>query len=156
VSAGVVVGPGTMHYSWPKAAAILGLGSSQLVRIPVDLDARMDVDLLRAELDRCLDEKQPVIQVVAVVGSTEESAVDPLSKIVAVREEDRRSGLDFPIHVDAAASGCRPRRGASSASPPSAGSVAYTCASAGSGRRIGPRFCSACDHFIRAHRAGPR
>ena len=102
VPAGVVVGPGTMHYSWPKAAAILGIGSNQLVRIPVDLDARMDVDLLRAELDRCLDAKQPVIQVVAVVGSTEESAVDPLSEIVAVREEYRRSGMDFPIHVDAA------------------------------------------------------
>jgi glutamate/tyrosine decarboxylase-like PLP-dependent enzyme len=102
VPGGVVVGPGTMHYSWPKAAAILGLGSSQLVRIPVDLDARMDVDLLRAELDRCLDQKQPVVQVVAVVGSTEESAVDPLSDVVAVREEYRRSGLDFPIHVDAA------------------------------------------------------
>ena len=102
VPAGVVVGPGTMHYSWPKAAAILGLGTDNLVRVPVDLDARMDVDLLRAELDRCLDEKRPVIQVVAVVGSTEESAVDPLSEIVAVREEYRRSGMDFPIHVDAA------------------------------------------------------
>jgi glutamate/tyrosine decarboxylase-like PLP-dependent enzyme len=102
VPAGVVVGPGTMHYSWPKATAILGLGSSQLVRVPVDLDARMDVVLLRAELDSCLDAKRPVIQVVAVVGSTEESAVDPLADVVAVRDEYRRSGLDFPIHVDAA------------------------------------------------------
>ena len=102
VPAGVVVGPGTMHYSWPKAAALLGIGSAQLVRVPVDLDARMDVDLLRAELDRCLDGKRPVIQVVAVVGSTEESAVDPLADVVAVRDEYRRSGLDFPIHVDAA------------------------------------------------------
>jgi glutamate/tyrosine decarboxylase-like PLP-dependent enzyme len=100
--AGVVVGPGTMHYSWPKAAALLGIGSAQLVRIPVDLDARMDIDLLRAELDRCLDGKRPVIQVVAVVGSTEESAVDPLADVVAVREEYRRSGMDFTIHVDAA------------------------------------------------------
>ena len=102
VPAGVVVGPGTMHYSWPKAAAILGIGSNQLIRIPVDLDARMDVDLLREELDRCLDAKRPVIQVVAVVGSTEESAVDPVADIVAVREEYRRSGMDFPIHVDGA------------------------------------------------------
>jgi glutamate/tyrosine decarboxylase-like PLP-dependent enzyme len=102
VQPGVVLVPGTRHYSWPKGAAVLGIGSGQLINIPVDLDARMDVDLLRAELDRCLDEKQAVIQVVAVVGSTEESAVDPLSDIVEVREEYRRSGMDFPIHVDAA------------------------------------------------------
>lgn len=102
VQPGVVLVPGTRHYSWPKGAAVLGLGTGQLIDIPVDLDARMDVDLLRAELDRCLDAKQPVIQVVAVVGSTEESAVDPLSDIVDVRDEYRRSGMDFPIHVDAA------------------------------------------------------
>jgi hypothetical protein len=39
---------------------------------------------------------------VAVAGSTEESAVDPLADVVAVREEYRRSGMEFPIHVDAA------------------------------------------------------
>lgn len=102
VPAGVVLGPGTMHYSWPKAAALLGIGSGNLVRVPVDLDARLNVDELRAQLDRCLDEKRPVIQIVAVVGSTEESAVDPLHEIVAVREEYRRAGMDFPIHVDGA------------------------------------------------------
>jgi glutamate/tyrosine decarboxylase-like PLP-dependent enzyme len=102
LSIGVVLGPGTMHYSWPKAAALLGIGSAQLISVPVDLDARMDVDGLRARLDRCLDEKRPVIQVIAVVGSTEESAVDPLAEIVAVRDEYRRSGMDFPIHVDGA------------------------------------------------------
>jgi glutamate/tyrosine decarboxylase-like PLP-dependent enzyme len=102
VPAGVVGGPGTIHYWGPTAAAILGIGSNQLIHVPVDLDARMDVDLLRAELDRCLDAERPVIQVVAVVGSTEESAVDPLHDIVALREEYRRFRMDFPIHVDAA------------------------------------------------------
>ena len=99
---GVVTVPGSRHYSWPKAAALLGLGSSNLISIPVDLDARMDVAQLREALDRCLGNKVPVIQVVAVAGSTEESAVDPLADIVAVREEYRGSGMEFPIHVDAA------------------------------------------------------
>jgi glutamate/tyrosine decarboxylase-like PLP-dependent enzyme len=102
VSDGVVFAPGTRHYSWPKAAALLGVGSENLVSIPVDLDARMDVDELRGQLDRCLDEKRPVLQVVAVMGSTEESAVDPLAEILDVRDEYRQSGMDFPIHVDAA------------------------------------------------------
>jgi glutamate/tyrosine decarboxylase-like PLP-dependent enzyme len=98
----VVIGPGTMHYSWPKGAALLGLGYDQLIRIPVDLDARMDVDLLKAQLDNCKDNKIPVLQVVAVVGSTEESAVDPLSDIVALRAQYQQAGMDFPIHIDAA------------------------------------------------------
>jgi glutamate/tyrosine decarboxylase-like PLP-dependent enzyme len=99
---GVVIGPGSMHYSWQKASALLGIGSANLISIPVDRDARMDVDLLRAQLDRCLADKCPVLEVVAVMGSTEESAVDPLEDILAVREEYRRAGLDFPVHVDAA------------------------------------------------------
>ncbi len=99
---GVVIVPGSRHYSWPKGAALLGLGSSNLISIPVDLDARMDIAQLREALDRCLGNKVPVIQVVAVAGSTEESAVDPLADIVAVREEYRGSGMEFPIHVDAA------------------------------------------------------
>ena len=102
VSDGVVFAPGTRHYSWPKAAALLGLGSQNLVSIPVDLDSRMDVDELRGQLDRCLDEKRPVLQVVAVMGSTEESAVDPLAEILDVRDEYRQAGMDFPIHVDGA------------------------------------------------------
>jgi glutamate/tyrosine decarboxylase-like PLP-dependent enzyme len=99
---GVVVAPGTMHYSWPKGAALLGIGSTNLLPVAVDLDSRMDLDELRGTLDRCVEAKRPVIQVVAVVGSTEESAVDPLEEILKVRDEYGRSGMYFPVHVDAA------------------------------------------------------
>jgi glutamate/tyrosine decarboxylase-like PLP-dependent enzyme len=99
---GVVIGPGSMHYSWQKASALLGIGSGNLIPIPVDRDARMDVELLRARLDRCLADQVPVLEVVAVMGSTEESAIDPLADILDVRDQYRRSGLDFPVHADAA------------------------------------------------------
>lgn len=99
---GVVIAPGTRHYSWPKGTAVLGIGMRNLIDVPVDLDARMDLDQLGVVLDNCLATKQPVIQIVAVVGSTEESAVDPLSEIVDLREQYRGAGMDFPIHVDAA------------------------------------------------------
>jgi hypothetical protein len=102
VSAGIVIGPGTMHYSWAKGATLLGIGSANLATVPVDLDARQSVDQLREALDRCLGAKQPVIQVVAVMGTTEESAVDPLAEILATRDAYRRSGLEFAIHADAA------------------------------------------------------
>lgn len=108
----IMTAPATSHYSWPKAAALLGLGTNQLWAIDVDLDARQEVDLagklpcngrtLRARLQRALDTRTPVICVVAVVGSTEESAVDPLHEVVALRDEFREKGMEFTIHADAA------------------------------------------------------
>jgi glutamate/tyrosine decarboxylase-like PLP-dependent enzyme len=98
----VVFAPATRHYSWPKAMTLLGLGQNSLKSIPVDLQARMDVGELKKKLDQCLDEKQPVIAVVAVIGSTEESAVDPLRAIIDWRQAYRKKGLDFAIHCDAA------------------------------------------------------
>ena len=97
-----ILAPSTMHYSWPKGAAILGLGIDAVERIGVDLDARMDISRLRQKLDECLAQRRPVMQVVAVMGSTEESAVDPLSDIVALRNEFRQAGLEFELHLDAA------------------------------------------------------
>ena len=98
----VVMAPATRHYSWPKAMTLLGLGQNSLQSIPVDLQARMDVGELKKKLDKCLEDKQPVIAVVAVIGSTEESAVDPLRAIIKLRTKYRTKGLDFAIHCDAA------------------------------------------------------
>ena len=101
-NAPVVMAPATRHYSWPKAMTLLGLGQNNLLTIGVDLQARMAVDELEHRLDQCLASKTPVIAVIAVIGSTEESAVDPLRDIVALRETFRNRGLDFAIHCDAA------------------------------------------------------
>jgi hypothetical protein len=98
----VVTVPGTKHYSFPKAAAILGLGSNQLIDVAVDLDGRQDLLKLREILDGCLNAHKPVIAVVSVMGTTEESAVDPLDDILSLREEYRAKGLDFTVHADAA------------------------------------------------------
>ncbi|MBY0129162.1 decarboxylase [Bacillus cereus] len=102
VSSPVILGPVSMHYSWPKSAAVLGIGAENIKGIYVDLDCRMEMDHLRAELEGCLVQKRPVIMVVSVIGSTEESAVDPLVEILALREEYRSKGLEFLIHADAA------------------------------------------------------
>ncbi|GLA33560.1 hypothetical protein AnigIFM63309_000390 [Aspergillus niger] len=40
----------TRHYSWPKGAAIAGLGSDFMYGIKVDLEARLDIEELRKEL----------------------------------------------------------------------------------------------------------
>jgi glutamate/tyrosine decarboxylase-like PLP-dependent enzyme len=97
--------PGSKHYSFPKAVALLGLGADSLQNIPVDLDARLDVAELRICLDQCLAARQPIIAVVAVIGTTEESAVDPLADILALRAEFAQRGLVFHVHADAAFGG---------------------------------------------------
>lgn len=98
----IYIVPGSKHYSWPKAGAILGLGQDYGINIPVDADGRMKVSELETLLDRCLNKKQPVITVVAVIGSTEESSIDPIQDIIALREKFRKKGLEFTIHADAA------------------------------------------------------
>jgi glutamate/tyrosine decarboxylase-like PLP-dependent enzyme len=94
--------PSTAHYSWPKAGTMLGLGQNNILKVHVDLRARMHIPDLVGKLNQCLLKHVPVLTVVAVIGSTEESAVDPLADILMVREEFRRQGLDFTIHCDAA------------------------------------------------------
>ncbi len=108
----VITSPATNHYSWPKGVALLGLGTNQMWDVHVDLDARQEVDLagnypdnprtLRAYLKKALDTRTPVIAVVAVMGSTEESAVDPLDDMLALRDEFRDQGMEFTIHANAA------------------------------------------------------
>ncbi|KAI0869502.1 pyridoxal-dependent decarboxylase domain-containing protein [Hypoxylon argillaceum] len=92
----------TRHYSWPKGAAIAGLGSDNVVGIPVDLGARADLEELEKMLRQSLKDEQPVLAVVAIIGSTEEGAVDPLSRILSLRKQLQAEGLSFVIHGDAA------------------------------------------------------
>jgi len=98
----VVFVPATAHYSWPKSAALLGLGTTAVRPVEVDLDGRMSMKALRRELDRCLKKGQPVLQVVAVMGSTAEGAVDPLAEILNIRDQYQAMGMNFIVHVDAA------------------------------------------------------
>ncbi len=98
----VVLVPATAHYSWQRATSILGIGMNQMIPVAVDNDGRMDMISLRNTLSECLSEKRPVLMVVAVMGTTTESAVDPIAEILEIREEYRDQGLDFAVHADAA------------------------------------------------------
>ena len=100
----VLLAPATKHYSWPKALSVTGSGSGtgNVIDIAVDVDARLDIDDLRRKLDKRLAMRQPVLLTVAVMGSTEEGACDPLGDVLQVREDYRRLGLDFNVHADGA------------------------------------------------------
>jgi glutamate/tyrosine decarboxylase-like PLP-dependent enzyme len=103
---GVVLVPSTAHYSWEKICRALGIGSSSLVHVPVDRRFRMDVDALHESIASLAARRQPIIACVAVIGTTEESAVDRLDRVVEARERAARElGVFFHLHADAAYGG---------------------------------------------------
>lgn len=105
-SRGVVVVPETHHYCFSKAMDLLGLGRANLVRVRVDSDFRMDVADLATKLDEIETSDRHVLMVVAVVGATEEGAVDPVDQIVALRRQREKEGKrSFWLHADAAYGG---------------------------------------------------
>ena len=97
--------PQTKHYSWVKALDISGVGLDQMISIPVQSNYRMNVDKLEEAIRDLIEKKIPILGVVAVVGSTEEGAVDNVDKIVALREQLKKEGVYFYLHVDAAYGG---------------------------------------------------
>ena len=102
---GKIIVPQTRHYSWDKAADVLGIGVDNLIRIPVTDRYRMDIGALREAVAGCLKSRTPILAVVGVVATTEEGAVDELSEIVKLRDEFDKQGLSFYFHVDAAYGG---------------------------------------------------
>ncbi|MEX2217744.1 MAG: pyridoxal-dependent decarboxylase [Phycisphaerales bacterium] len=102
-SSPVLVVPETHHYCFEKALDVLGLGRRALARVRVDSDFRMMTDDLASVLDRIEDEGRHPLAVVAVVGSTEEGAIDPLNEILDLRARREAAGLgSFWVHADAA------------------------------------------------------
>ena len=93
------------HYCWQKNMDVVGLGADALETIPVDDRIRLDTDALRERLYACIENRQPVLGVVSIVGTTEEGAIDPLHEIEAVRREVGDAGLTFWHHCDAAFGG---------------------------------------------------
>jgi aromatic-L-amino-acid decarboxylase len=88
------------HSSVEKAAAVLGVGQAGTVKIPTDAEFRMDAGRLRAAIRSDRQAGRVPFAVVATVGTTSVTAVDPVPEIASVCEEE---GLW--LHVDAAYAG---------------------------------------------------
>jgi glutamate/tyrosine decarboxylase-like PLP-dependent enzyme len=98
----VVLVPATAHYSWEKIVRALGIGSKQLIHIPVDERFRMDPDALWSRIEGLTRDRVPILACVSVCGTTEESSVDRLDRLVKVRERVRDDlGVNFHLHSDA-------------------------------------------------------
>ncbi|HEU4700463.1 MAG TPA: pyridoxal-dependent decarboxylase [Gemmatimonadales bacterium] len=100
--AGVVLVASTAHYSWEKIVRALGIGANRLVCVPVDRHFRMDPDALWTRVRELAERRTPILACVSVCGTTEESAVDRLDQVLAVRARaERELGVTFHVHSDA-------------------------------------------------------
>ncbi len=103
---GVILTSATAHYSLGKIAQVLGIGIDNLVPIDVDSRFRMDMKKLETALFSCLEKSIPVIAVIPICGSSEEGSVDPIDEVISLRERfEKRYGMSFLIHIDAAYGG---------------------------------------------------
>jgi glutamate/tyrosine decarboxylase-like PLP-dependent enzyme len=102
LAAGVVLVAATAHYSWEKIVRALGIGSNQLVHVPLDRSFRMDPDALWERVSELARHRHPILALVSVCGTTEESAVDRLDQVLEVRARaEAELGATFHVHSDA-------------------------------------------------------
>jgi aromatic-L-amino-acid decarboxylase len=88
------------HSSVEKAGIVLGVGQENVVKIHTDSAFRMDVDALQKAIRRDRKAGYHPFAVVATVGTTSVTAVDPVPAIAGVCEEEK-----LWLHVDAAYGG---------------------------------------------------
>ncbi len=88
------------HSSIEKAVKIAGIGTQNLVKIAVDDDQRMSIRALKMAIESDLQVNNKPLCVIATLGTTGTTAVDPLEDIASLC-----SRYDIWLHVDAAYAG---------------------------------------------------
>src|SRR6185503_3147729 len=70
--------------------------------VPLDQCCRMDPDALWSRVSTLVGRRHPILALVSVCGTTEESAVDRLDQVLEVRTRaERELGATFHVHSDA-------------------------------------------------------
>ncbi|KAG4084667.1 PLP-dependent transferase [Neocallimastix lanati (nom. inval.)] len=92
-----IIGSELMHYSFKKAADILGIGLNKIYTIPVDSEYKIRIDLLTEKLQELKQKRIKVITIVGIASTTEVGSIDDLEKLADLAEE---YGAMF--HVDGA------------------------------------------------------
>lgn len=85
------------HYSFCKAADLLGIGKRHTIAVATDADNKICLDTLKKEIGQLRESRIGIIAIVGIAGTTETGTVDPLDKLADICEE---TGCHF--HVDAA------------------------------------------------------
>ena len=93
----VVIGSELMHFSFDKAADLMGISTKNLIRVPVDSNNRVNIQALRRTVADCRQQNLHIIAIVGIAGTTDSGSVDPLEEIAEIAQEN-----NIHFHVDAA------------------------------------------------------
>jgi len=94
---------GALHYSLEKIADVLGIGKRNVVMVETDARFRIDIDDLEQKIRNGLSSGKFPLAVIAIAGTTEEGAVDPVHAIDRLRSKlETELGVSFWLHIDAA------------------------------------------------------
>lgn len=95
----ILVSP-LLHYSFEKAASLLGIGKKRIHYLPLTAKGVIDTEALRDYIIACQKEKKHIMAIIGIAGATETGSIDPLTEIAKIANE---FGIHF--HVDAAFGG---------------------------------------------------
>tara|TARA_Y100001968_G_scaffold92248_1_gene82951 strand:+ start:54 stop:1424 length:1371 start_codon:yes stop_codon:yes gene_type:complete len=88
------------HVSFSKAVRIMGLKPESLQKIPTDEKGKLDISFLFSRLKKIKSEGKKCFAVVATVGTTVRGAIDPVSEIAKICQNEK-----IWLHVDGAIGG---------------------------------------------------
>ncbi|NMG20300.1 pyridoxal-dependent aspartate 1-decarboxylase PanP [Brasilonema bromeliae] len=92
-----IIGSELMHFSFDKAADLMGIGTHRLIRVPADCNNRVDIQALRQAVAQCRAQNLLIIAIVGVAGTTDSGGVDSLAEIAEIAQS-----ANVHFHVDAA------------------------------------------------------
>ena len=92
------------HYTNINAARLLGVGTDNIINIPVREDFSLDVEIFKEKLKEAIEEKKKVFYIYLLAGSTDAFGVDDIWGVYSVcKEVCNKFGVKPPhIHIDAA------------------------------------------------------
>lgn len=96
-SGAVIIGSALIHYSFEKAADVLGLGVKGLIKVPVNTRGQIELSALKETIAECRRQGLCVLAIVGNAGTTETGAIDPLTDLADIARKARAH-----FHVDAA------------------------------------------------------
>ncbi|MFN6534919.1 MAG: pyridoxal-dependent aspartate 1-decarboxylase PanP [Nostoc sp. EkiNYC01] len=93
----VIIGSELMHFSFEKAADLLGIGTHSLIKIPTNKNNQVDLVALRQAVADCQSKNLHIIAIAGVAGTTDSGNIDSLSDIADIAQ-----AANVHFHVDAA------------------------------------------------------
>ena len=88
------------HSSFVKCIRVMGLDSTNLVRIKTDNKGCMDMQNLRQTISKCFIDNKKIFAIVATVGTTVRGAIDPIKDISEICKE-----RNIWLHIDGSIGG---------------------------------------------------